>query len=203
MITIGHSCVGSCICEYVDEGEGKVVLNPECPVTGPACHEICRAVSFSQDGKRVVSGVWEQRVTIWDTDTGAEVSSFEGGSCHSGKLDMIRKEAGLLCRTSSIVRLKQEFEEPKGPQERGGEGAYFAGVSRMPCVGSGLSGGVLGRFARWRVSGVRCSRRSASRSLLTGSVSRAVRMKRRSGTRRPDIWDADTCRSGTRRPEPR
>ena len=127
MITIGHSCMGSCICEGVtlEPGDPRgdthnrkfdVVVNPECPTTGPAVNQFDRAVSFSQDGKRVVSGVWDQRVTIWDTDTGAEVSSFLGGSCHSGKLDMIRKEAGLLCRTSSSVRLCWELEEPKGPR---------------------------------------------------------------------------------------
>jgi len=98
VITIGHTRTGRCICSGCD-------LNPECPATGPDCDDQAISVSFSPDGKRVVSGVWDQLVTIWDTDTGAEVSSFEGGSCGSGKLDVIRKEAGLLCRTSSSFRL--------------------------------------------------------------------------------------------------
>ena len=106
MITIGHNCTGSCICKHggVDQ-KYAVVRNPECPATGPSCDEVERVVSFSPDGKRVVSGLWDQLVTIWDTDTGAEVSSFEGGSCGSGKLDAIRKKAGLFCRTSFSVRL--------------------------------------------------------------------------------------------------
>ena len=33
-----------------------------------------------------------------------------------GGLDVIRKEAGLFCRTSSSVRLWWELEEPKGPK---------------------------------------------------------------------------------------
>ena len=104
MITIGHTCTGSCTCVKVDH-ERVVVRNPECPATGPSCDKVARGVSFSPDGKRVVSGLWDQLVTIWDTDTGAEVSSFEGGCCGSGKLDVIRKEAGLFCRASSSVRL--------------------------------------------------------------------------------------------------
>ena len=81
MITIGHTRTGRCICEHVYPEH----VNPECPVTGPACHDDEMRVSFSPDGKRVVSGVLDNLVTIWDTDTGAEVSSFEGGSCDSGK----------------------------------------------------------------------------------------------------------------------
>jgi hypothetical protein len=34
----------------------------------------------------------------------------------TGRLDEIRKEAWLFCRTSSSVRLYWELEEPKGPQ---------------------------------------------------------------------------------------
>ena len=107
MITVGHTCTGRCICKTVSaiHSVDRVVVNPECPATGPACNDGERWVSFSPDGKRVVSGEWDKLVTIWDTDTGAEVSSFEGGSCGSKKLDMIRKEAGLFCRTSSSVRL--------------------------------------------------------------------------------------------------
>ena len=104
MITIGHTCTGSCICEARNSGF-LAVRNPECPATGHSFTEVDRVVAFSPDGKRVVSGVWDQLVTIWDTDTGAEVSSFEGGCCGSGKLDVIRKEAGLFCRASSSVCL--------------------------------------------------------------------------------------------------
>jgi WD40 repeat protein len=34
------------------------------------------AVAFSRDGKRVVSASTDNLVKIWDTATGAEVSSF-------------------------------------------------------------------------------------------------------------------------------
>ena len=103
MITIGHTCTGRCICE--DLTDFITVVNPECPATGHACDDVERVVSFSPDGKRVASGVWDDLVTIWDTGTGAEVSSFEGGGCGSGMLVAIRKEAGLVCTTSSSVRL--------------------------------------------------------------------------------------------------
>jgi len=35
-------------------------------------------VAFSPNGNRVVSGSRERLVKIWDTETGAEVSSFVG-----------------------------------------------------------------------------------------------------------------------------
>jgi len=76
--TIGHTCTGSCICEQVWP-ERFVVVNPECPATGLWCDEVERVVSFSPDGKRVASGMWDKLVKIWDTDTGAEVSSLKGG----------------------------------------------------------------------------------------------------------------------------
>jgi len=36
------------------------------------------SVSFSPNGNRVVSGSTDNLVRIWDTETGAEVSSFVG-----------------------------------------------------------------------------------------------------------------------------
>jgi len=36
------------------------------------------AVAFSRDGKRIASGSQDNLVKIWDTGTGAEVSSFVG-----------------------------------------------------------------------------------------------------------------------------
>jgi len=36
------------------------------------------SVAFSPNGKRVVSGSDDNLVKIWDTDTGAQVSSFCG-----------------------------------------------------------------------------------------------------------------------------
>ena len=45
-------------------------------LTGHLAHVY--SVSFSRDGKRVVSGSDDRLVKIWDTETGAEVRSFVG-----------------------------------------------------------------------------------------------------------------------------
>jgi WD40 repeat protein len=66
--TIGHTRTGSCICTV------KAGVNPECPVRGHS--DPVAAVVFSPDGKWFVSGSNDSLVKIWDTETGAEVSSF-------------------------------------------------------------------------------------------------------------------------------
>ena len=43
-------------------------------LTGHLAH--VNSVSFSRDGKRVASGSYDKLVMIWDTETGAQVSSF-------------------------------------------------------------------------------------------------------------------------------
>ena len=78
MLTLGHTCTGSCICSWAEDqhGRDRVRVNPECPVAGHS--EYVRTIAISPDGKRVVSGSKDNLVKIWDTTTGAEVSSFEG-----------------------------------------------------------------------------------------------------------------------------
>ena len=41
--------------------------------------DMVKSVAISPDGTRIVSGSWDKLVKIWDTQTGAEVSSFAGG----------------------------------------------------------------------------------------------------------------------------
>ena len=71
MRTLGHTCTGGCICtiqeEEGEEEEGTVGVNPACPVSGHSAD--VRAVSFSPDGQRVVSGACDGLVMIWDTAT--------------------------------------------------------------------------------------------------------------------------------------
>ena len=81
---------------------GDYFRNSECPLTGhtidmtlvelnkwservwwqvftpPSRSGIVTSVDFSPDGNRVVSGSWASHVEIWDTATGAEVSSPVG-----------------------------------------------------------------------------------------------------------------------------
>ena len=96
MLTIGHTGTGTCICEHVKVGFRNVVItNPECPVTGPSSDGHIRVMSFSPDGKRFVSGPWDSRIKIWDTDSGEEVSSFVEVRCGTGKLDAIEEPEGL------------------------------------------------------------------------------------------------------------
>jgi WD40 repeat protein len=62
--------------EEDEDGDDDLVRNPECPVTGHT--DEVNTVAFSADGKRVVSGSDDTLVKIWDSATGAEVSSFVG-----------------------------------------------------------------------------------------------------------------------------
>ena len=73
MVTIGHTRAGSCMCTDRDYS-GLIIAKPECPVTGHT--DKVSAVTFSPDGKRVVTGSHDKLVKIWNAETGAEVSSF-------------------------------------------------------------------------------------------------------------------------------
>ena len=74
MSTLGHTCTGSCICLWRKQDiEGHI--NPECPVKGHL--RAITALACSPDGTRIVSGSHDNRVKIWDAQTGAEVRSVE------------------------------------------------------------------------------------------------------------------------------
>ena len=76
--TEAHDCKNGCICTKRVEpwGGEKLVVNPECPQRGHSSH--VRSVAFSPEGKWIVSGSLDQRVKIWDAESGAEVSSSVG-----------------------------------------------------------------------------------------------------------------------------
>jgi WD40 repeat protein len=71
MLTIGHTRKGSCICGKFG---GFVQVDPLCPVSGHDGSVL--SVSFSPDGKRIVSGSEDCTVKIWSAETGAEVRHF-------------------------------------------------------------------------------------------------------------------------------
>ena len=58
-----------------------------CTLAGHTDMVLC--VAFSADGKRVVSGSFDNLVKIWDAATGAQVSSFVGVRCGEA--------TGVLC----------------------------------------------------------------------------------------------------------
>ena len=70
------SCTCICTIEEDEDGDQEFVWNPECPVAGHSIAVV--SVDFSPDGKQFVSGSDDTLVKIWDTETGAEVSSFVG-----------------------------------------------------------------------------------------------------------------------------
>jgi len=71
-----HDCKGGCICTETNEPAWRrtVTVSPECPLTGHSGG--VTSVSFSADGKRIVSGSSDSLIKIWDVKTGAEVSSI-------------------------------------------------------------------------------------------------------------------------------
>ena len=79
MHTLGHTCAGTCICtmEEDEDGDEEFVWNPDCLVLGHSA--AVYSVDFSPDGKQFASGSSDKLVKIWDTATGALVSSFVGG----------------------------------------------------------------------------------------------------------------------------
>ena len=68
--TIGHTGEGDCICTRDEYGD--LEIDDECPVRGHSSW--VRSVSYSPDGKHIVSGSDDNTVKIWDSTTGKEVS---------------------------------------------------------------------------------------------------------------------------------
>jgi WD40 repeat protein len=62
--------------EQDDYGGEIFVWNQDCPVAGHP--GVVLSIDFSPDGKQFASGSWDTLVKIWDTATGALVSSFVG-----------------------------------------------------------------------------------------------------------------------------
>ena len=67
--TIGHTGEGDCICTRDEIGD--LEIDYECPVTGHS--DSVLSVSYSPDGKHIVSGSDDKTVKIWDAQSGEEV----------------------------------------------------------------------------------------------------------------------------------
>ena len=76
-----HDWKNGCICtkKFDNEGYESVVVHPDCSVCGHS--DRVTSVEFSPDGKRFVSGSDDKFVKVWDTETGAVVSSLSGVRC--------------------------------------------------------------------------------------------------------------------------
>ena len=82
-----HDCRNGCICSKENEGEWneKIILNPQCPLTGHSGW--VNSVAYSPDGKHIVSGSADNTVKIWDSSTGKEVSALV---CHRPNCLLLR-----------------------------------------------------------------------------------------------------------------
>ena len=85
----GHSKDNEeCICEFEGWGELKT-RRAECPVSGHS--QLVTAVSWSPDGKRLVSGSWDNTVMVWDPSTGEQLCQLRAHS------DWVRAVAWSPC----------------------------------------------------------------------------------------------------------
>jgi WD40 repeat protein len=60
---------------------------------------------FSRDGTRIVSGSGDKRVKMWDTETGAEVSSHGACTWCSEGLDWDFRRAGRIVRRWRVLNI--------------------------------------------------------------------------------------------------
>jgi len=60
--------------------------NPDCPVTGH--QRRVSSVHFSPDGKRLVSGSWDNTVIVWDPSTGEQLRQLNVDAGHFGVLSV-------------------------------------------------------------------------------------------------------------------
>ena len=139
--------------EEVDAGiEAKMVVNPECPVTGHS-DEVTR-VAFSHDGTQVVSGSIDNSVRFFGVASGRQVrqhvgSEFalvEGLSCEHKRDHHVITTSGDMLRIYECAEEQQHVEDGaaaapvacfKAPQ----------GIASVQCVGAticvGCDGGAV------------------------------------------------------------
>ena len=75
VLTMGHTGKGACTCK-IPSPESYWRVEPKCAAAGHS--ESVESLTFSPNGKWVVSGSRDKLVKIWDAYTGAEVRSFVG-----------------------------------------------------------------------------------------------------------------------------
>jgi len=131
-------------------------------------------LAFSPDGRRVVSGSWDNTVRVWDVDTGNEIRCFEGHTAPVGSVAF--SPDGNQVASGSTDRTVRVWEIESGRQIRSFEGHRDAvyGVAFCPEGQMVLSTGPEAAILLWDVSTGTVVRRLEGHVGPVGSVASSL-----------------------------